>query len=75
MKRKITKYSQHYNYELLAFSSKVACPGNKLLRSSIWVIILSELSTSLIRHEPFDTQNDSITLFIQSFLHFDHMNL
>lgn len=43
--------------------------------ASIWMIILTELSINLIRHEPLDPQNDSISLFNQGFLHFDNTNL
>ena len=51
----------YYNYELLTISSKIACPENKFFRSSIWVIIVTELSISLIQQELFDAQHDSAT--------------
>ena len=52
-------------YELPEFSSKNEFPGNSIFISSIWVITLTDLSSNLFWHEPFE----------QSFLHVDHKNL
>ena len=73
-----TKYIKLYTthtYELPEFSSKIRFPGNSIFKSSIWVITLTDLSSNLLRHEPFKSQNNSTTLFNQSFFHLDHKNL
>lgn len=56
-----TKYIKLYTthtYELPEFSSKIGLPGNNIFISSIWFITLTDLWTNLIRHEPFETQNN-----------------
>ena len=73
-----TKYIKLYTthtYELPKFSSMIGFPGNSIFKSSKWLITLTDLSSNLICHEPFETQNDSTTLFSQNFLHLDHKNL
>ena len=73
-----TKYIKLYTthtYELPEFSSKIGFPGNSIFKSSMWVITFTDLSSNLIRHEPFETQIDSTILFNQSIWHLDHKNV
>ena len=63
-----TKYTKLYTthiYEITEFSSKIGFPGNSIFKLSKWVITLTDLSSNLIRQEPFETQNDSTTLLNQ----------
>ena len=62
-------------YDLPEFSSKIGFPENSIFKSPKWVITLTDLPSNLIRHKPFETQNDSTTLFNRSLLHLDHTNL
>ena len=57
---------------LLEFYRKIRFLGNIIFRSSIWFIILTDMSTNLFRREPFEAQNDSTTLFSQNFFHIGH---
>ena len=61
-----------YTYKLPEFSSKIGFPRNVIFKSSIWVITLTDVSSNL---KPFEIQNDSTTLFNQSFLYLDHKNV
>ena len=53
-----TKYIKSHTthtYELPEFSSKIGFPGNSIFKSSKWVTTLTDFSSNIIRHEPFET--------------------
>ena len=53
-----TKYIKSHTthtYELPEFSSKIRFPGHSIFKSSKWVTTLTDFSSNIIRHEPFET--------------------
>ena len=50
-----------------SLSIKIGLPGKRTFKSSLWVLL-----PNFIRSEPFDTQNEDISLPNQSTLHLDH---
>ena len=72
------KLNEYLHTEFTGFSSNIFSQvflRNNIFKSSKSIITLTYLSTNLIRFEPFETQNDSATLFNQSFLNVDDKNL
>ena len=72
------KLSEYLHTEFTGFSSKILSQvfhRKNIFKSSKSIITLIYLSTNLIRLKPFETQNDSATLFNQSFLNVDDKNL
>ena len=72
------KLNEYLHTEFTGFSSNIFSQvflRNNIFKSSKSIITLTYLSTNLIRFEPFETQNDSATLFNQSFFNVDDKNL
>ena len=72
------KLNEYLHTEFTGFSSNIFSQvflRNNIFKSSKSIITLTYLSTNLIGLEPFETQNDSATLFNQSFLNVDDKNL
>ena len=62
---KIKTYSQ---------SVKIGLPGKGTFKSSLCVTDFTASSPNFVRSEPFNTQNEDISLPDHSALHLDHRN-
>ena len=54
---------------------KIELPGKRTLKSSLCVPDSTVTSSNFIRSEPFDTQNEDISLVDHSVLHLDYKYL
>ena len=54
---------------------KIGLPGKRAFKSSLCVTDFTVSSPNFIRSEPFDTQNEDISLPDHSALHLDHKYL
>ena len=58
-----------------SLSIKIGLPGKRAFKSSLCVTDFTVLSLNFILSEPFDTQNEDISLLDHSALHVDHKYL